>query len=97
MPRFALIVTIKLKPGSAEKFEPLILENRGSALSKEKGCRHFIVLKNLEEEETFHFYEEYDDQAAFKAHQESEHYKKYFQAAKDMMAERIWKRCEVIE
>jgi len=96
MSTFALMVTLKLKSGCTEKFIPLILENQRSSLSNEPGCRNFKVMKNLEQEDTFHFYEEYDDLEAFKAHQNSEHFKKYYQAAKDMMAERIWKRCEVL-
>ena len=97
MARFALVVTLQLKPGSSENFIPLILENQRASLANEPGCREFKVLKNIEEADTFHFYEEYDDLEAFKAHQNSDHFKKYFEAAKDMMAERIWKRCEVQE
>jgi autoinducer 2-degrading protein len=97
MARFALAVTLKLKPGSSDNFIPLILENRRASLANESGCHEFKVMRNLEEIDTFHFYEEYDDVEAFKAHQDSSHFKAYFQAAKDMMAERIWKRCEVLE
>jgi len=97
MARFALVVMLKLKPGSSAGFIPLILENRRASLADEAGCREFKVMRNLEEDDTFHFYEEYDDLNAFQAHQNSAHFKKYFQAAKDMMAERIWKRCEILE
>lgn len=97
MSRFALVVTLKLKPGSTEKFIPLIMENQASSLAYEEGCRNFIVMKNQEQEDTFHFYEEYDSLDAFKIHQNSDHFKKYFDAAKDLMVERIWHRCEVIE
>jgi len=97
MARFALVVTLQLKPGYSERFIPLILGNQRASLANESGCRDFKVLKNIEEADTFHFYEEYDDLEAFKAHQNSDHFKEYFQAAKDMMAERIWKRCDVLE
>ena len=97
MPRFALVVELKIKPGSAATFLPLIVENRNASLKNEEGCHKFIVLKNNEKENTFHFYEEYDDEVAFKNHQSSEHFKKYFESAKDLMVERNWSRCEVIE
>ena len=97
MQRFALVVTLKIKPNSSDKFIPLIMENRRSSLANEEGCRNFIVMKNLESEDTFHFYEEYDDLDAFKAHQNSEHFKKYYEVAKDLMVERIWHRCEIVE
>ena len=97
MSRFALIVELKIKPGSAATFLPLILENRNASLKNEDGCHNFIVLKNNEKEDTFHFYEEYDDEEAFKKHQNSAHFKKYFESAKDLMVERNWNRCEVVD
>ena len=97
MERFALVVTLKIKHGSADEFIPLIMENRRSSLANEKGCRNFVVMENLEEADTFHFYEEYDNLDAFKEHQKSEHFKKYFDVAKDLMVERNWHRCKVIE
>ena len=97
MERFALVVTLKIKHGSADAFIPLITENRRLSLANEEGCRNFVVMKDLEEADTFHFYEEYDNLGAFKKHQDSEHFKRYYDAAKDLMVERIWHRCSVIE
>ncbi|MCG8338160.1 MAG: antibiotic biosynthesis monooxygenase [Proteobacteria bacterium] len=97
MPRFALVVKLKLKPGSSETFIPLIKENQRLSLANEEGCRNFIVMKNLEEEDTYHFYEEYDSLEAFKIHQNSDHFKRYFAVAKDLMVERLWHRSEVVE
>lgn len=97
MAHYALVVKLKIKPGSAETFVPLIKENQQSSLTKEAGCRNFVVMKNLEEEDTYHFYEEYDDLEAFKLHQNSEHFKKYYDVAKDLMVERVWHRTEVVD
>ena len=97
MSRFALVVELKIEPGSANTFLPLILENRNASLKNEEGCHKFIVMKNNEKEDTFHFYEEYDDEEAFKKHQNSEHFQKYFASAKDLMVERNWSRCEVLD
>ena len=97
MSRFALLVTLKVSPNSCDKFLPLIMENRRLSLEREQGCRKFIVLRNSELGDTFHFYEEYDNLDAFKAHQNSEHFKNYYNLAKDMMLERVWKKCDVLE
>ncbi|MBU2647012.1 antibiotic biosynthesis monooxygenase [bacterium] len=97
MARFALVVKLKIKPGSSETFISLIKENQRASLTNEKGCQNFIVMKNLEEEDTFHFYEEYDDLEAFKVHQNSDHFKKYYDVAKDLMVERVWHRSEVLD
>ena len=75
----------------------LILENQRLSRQNEPGCRRFDVYRSNEEDNTLVFVEEYDDLDAFKAHQKSEHFKAYFEAAKDMMAERIWQRCTVID
>lgn len=96
MNHFALIVTLRVKPGCIDSFLPLILENQRLSRQNETGCRRFDIYRSNEEDDLLFFVEEYDDPDAFKAHQESEHFKAYFEAAKDMMAERIWQRCTPI-
>jgi (4S)-4-hydroxy-5-phosphonooxypentane-2,3-dione isomerase len=93
---FALIVTMKIKPGCMEDFKKLILENAEAARRDEPGNHGFKVVASHEDENTLYFYEEYTDEEAFKAHQNAPHFKKYFEAAKDMMAERIWFKGTVI-
>ena len=92
MSRFVLIVTLRLKPGCMDVFLPLIREKQRLSRQNESGCRRFDVYRSDEEDNTLLFVEEYDDPDAFKVHQNSEHFKTYFEAAKDMMAERIWQR-----
>ena len=43
----------------------------------ESGCREFIVLRSTVEPRTYLLYEVYDDQAAWLAHRETEHFKKH--------------------
>jgi quinol monooxygenase YgiN len=97
MSHFALIVTLRVKPGCMDAFLPLIIENQRLSRQNEPGCRRFDVYRSNEEDNTLVFVEEYDDLDAFKVHQNSEHFKTYFEAAKDMMAERIWQRCTLID
>jgi quinol monooxygenase YgiN len=97
MSHFALIVTLRVKPGWMEEFLPLILENQRLTRQNESGCRRFDVYRSNEEDNTLFFVEEYDDPDTFKVHQNSEHFKTYFEAAKNMMAERIWQRCTLID
>ena len=96
MSNFALLVTMRVKPGCMEDFKKLILENAEAARRDEPGCHGFKVLASNDDENTLYFYEEYTDEEAFKAHQAAPHFKKYFEAAKDMMADRIWHKCTVI-
>ena len=96
MSHFAIIVTIKLKPGRADDFRSVILENAATARRDEPGCRRFDVLVAEDDGETFFFYEEYENAAALDAHRATPHYKKYGQASEDMIAERTIQRCSVI-
>ena len=96
MDHFAIIVTIKLKPGTADDFRPLILDNAAAARRDEPGCHRFIVLVSESDGDTLFFYEEYTDADAFEAHRESPHFKAYWEATKDMIAERSIERCRVM-
>jgi (4S)-4-hydroxy-5-phosphonooxypentane-2,3-dione isomerase len=94
--RFAIFVTIKLKPGSGTTFRPLILENAEAARRDEEDCLQFQVLTDEGDPDTYFFYEVYTDAAALDAHRETPHYKKYMAAAGPMIAERAIQRCTLI-
>ena len=96
MSHFAIVVTIKLKPGTAEAFRPLVLENAASAKRDEPDCHRFDVLVTEADDHTYHFYEEYTDAAALDTHREMPHYKKFAEGVKDMIAERHIAPCSVL-
>lgn len=88
MDRFAIVVTIKLKPGSAEVFKPIILENATAAVRDEADCHLFHVLQSNDDPDTFFFYEVYTEEASLDIHREQPHYKKFAAAAADMIKSR---------
>jgi len=88
MERFAIVVTIKLKPGSAETFKPLILENAAAAVRDEPDCHLFHVLQSNEDVDTFLFYEIYTEEASLDNHRQQPHYKKFAEATKDLIESR---------
>jgi len=88
MERFAIVVTVKLKPGMAEEFKPIILENATSAVRDEEQCHLFHVLQSNDEPDTFMFYEIYTEEASLDIHREQPHYKKFAEATKDMIESR---------
>ncbi len=96
MSHLAVVVTIRLKPGTADDFRALILENAAASRQYEPGCHRFDVLVAEDDGDTFVFYEEYSDAAAFEAHRESPHFKAYWQATKAMIDDRLIQRCSVI-
>ena len=73
---YVVIATWVAKDGEQEAVER-ILRSNAEAARAEPGCREFNVLREKGEPRTFVLYEVYDDEAAFQAHRESEHFKRY--------------------
>ena len=65
---FAVVVTFKLKPGSAQAFNPIMIENAEASVRDEPGCHQFQVLHDQSDAETIVLYEVYADQAAVDHH-----------------------------
>ncbi len=96
MSQFAIFVTIKLKPGTADAFRPLILENAEAAIRDEADCHQFQVLTAEDDPETYFFYEVYTGSEGLENHRETPHFRKYMAAAEDMIAERSIQRCDLL-
>ena len=91
---FVLQVTIKVKPENVERWMAMALENAREA-RKEKGCRQFEVLVDLQDKAQVMLFEVYDDEQAFEAHQQTPHFKKYLAEAVPLLASRerhVWKK-----
>lgn len=83
MSAFVLAVRIVIKPGCVEKFMAAITANAAAARTAEPGCLQFDVLVDPENSARVMLYEVYRDAAAFEAHQQSAHFKKYVATALD--------------
>ena len=86
MTRFAILVTITLKPGMAEQFKQHILPNAEAAVRNEADCHQFNVLQSENDPDTFFVYEVYTGSAALAVHRETPHYKKCLADIGDMVA-----------
>ena len=96
MSRFAIIVTIKLKSGMAEAFKPHILANAQAAVRDEPDCHLFYVSQSEDDPDTFVFYEVYTNAAALEVHREQPHFKKFYEDANHMVADRSIQRVTVL-
>lgn len=96
MSQFAIFVTIKLKPGTADAFRPLIEKNAEAAVRDEADCHQFQVLTAEDDPETYFFFEVYTDAESLENHRETPHYRKYMAAAGDMIADRSIQRCDLL-
>jgi len=73
---YNVIATWVAKEGEVENVARILRVN-AEASEAEPGCREFKVYREKGEPRTFVLYEVYDDEAAFEAHRESEHFKRY--------------------
>jgi len=91
---FVLQVNIRIKPENVEVWMKKALENAREA-RKEPGCRQFEVLVDPGDRTKVMLFEMYNDEAAFEAHQQTPHFKKYLAEAVPLLASRerhVWKR-----
>lgn len=96
MSHFAIIVTIKLKPGTAADFRRHILVNAAAAKRDEPDCHRFDVLVSEDDGNTLFFYEEYTDADALEEHRKTPHFKSFRETTDEMVLERTIQRCSVI-
>jgi quinol monooxygenase YgiN len=81
MPPFTLLVQLEIRKDAIDKFMPLALENARATRETEPGCRQFDVLVDPADSLRVMFYEIYDDETAFEAHQQTAHFKRYLDTA----------------
>jgi len=69
---------IQVKKGHEADLERLFAELRSEMHTHEPGCRLYSLLKSRTKPGAYIVHEQYDDQAALDAHQESAHGVRYF-------------------
>ena len=89
MSAFVLVVHVEIKPNAVDKFMPLLLENAKAARETEPGCRQFDIVVDPKDPTKVVFYEVYDSEAAFQAHQQTPHFKKYLDNAVQYLSSRV--------
>src|ERR1700724_721436 len=84
---FALVVFLKVKPDSREKFLAAAQDDSICSVRDEPGCLRFDVLQDQADANHFFFYEVYRDEAAFHAHGQAEHFSRWRAVAAEVLAE----------
>ena len=93
---YAIVITIKVKPGMADEFRPHVLKNAEITARTDKNCKQFQVFNDPSDPETFHYVEVYSDEAALAAHREDDHVQAFFAATNDMVAEKTVRTCTLL-
>jgi len=85
---FVLVVNLEIKANDVDRFMAMALENAKASRETEPGCKQFDVLVDPKDKTKVMFYEVYADEAAFEAHQQTAHFKSYFDKALGYLASR---------
>jgi quinol monooxygenase YgiN len=88
MSKLVLTVGLVIKPDQVERLMAMVLENAKAARETEPGCRQFDVLVDPKDRTRVMLYEVYDDEAAFEAHQQTPHFKRYIAEAIPLLQSR---------
>ena len=81
MAAFVLVVHLEVKSDAIDRFMPLALGNAKATRETEPGCRQFDVVVDPKDATKVVYYEVYDSEAAFAAHQQTPHFKRYVDTA----------------
>jgi quinol monooxygenase YgiN len=73
----ALYVSVRIRPETRDVFVAGIKAQAEASLELEPGCVRFDVCEVVDDADHFLFYEVYEDEAAYKAHPETEHFARW--------------------
>ncbi len=82
---YIVFVRIQVKPENVDAFIAATRDNHLNSLM-EPGCRRFDLLRLSDDPSRFALDEAYDDEAAFKAHQQTAHFFRWRETVAPFMA-----------
>jgi len=85
---FINAVDIDVVPGQIDNYLAALKENGAAAAKTEPGCREFDITVSQKDPNHVFIFEVYDNAAALEAHRQTDHFKKYAAATKDMVTKR---------
>ena len=84
----AILAYLTTKPGKEAQFQELMTAQAKRCLANEPGCLQFDVVQDPKNPARFVMLEVYKDDAAIKAHQDSQHFKDFRPVVGDLVADR---------
>jgi quinol monooxygenase YgiN len=84
----AIVAYLTAKPGMEAKFKEEMTAQAKRCLANEPGCLQFDVAQDPKEPARFVMLEVYKDDAAIKAHTDSEHFKNFRPIVTELVADR---------
>jgi quinol monooxygenase YgiN len=84
----AILAYLTAKPGREAEFKEQMMAQARRCLANEPGCLQFDVAQDLNNPARLVMLEVYKDEAAVKAHQESQHFKDFRPVISELVADR---------
>jgi quinol monooxygenase YgiN len=82
------IAELEIDPAQLESFKAAVKEEMEASVHVEPGVLAIYAVAEKDHPSRLRFFEMYADEAAYKAHRETAHYKKYADATKGMIISR---------
>ena len=84
----AILAYLTVNPGKEAEFKDKMTAQAKRCLANEPGCLQFDVVQDPKHQTRFVMLEVYKDDAAIKAHQDSQHFKDFRPVVGDLVADR---------
>jgi quinol monooxygenase YgiN len=84
---YGLVVRFQLRPGAEPRFDELVEQTLDGIRAREPGTRLYLCHEVQGEEGVRIFYELYEDEAAFRAHEEQPHVRHFLSEREGLLAE----------
>ena len=94
---YVITVTFSIKPEHTAEFREAMIAQARNSLTREAGCSQFDVCTDPGDADRIFLYEIYDDEAAFKHHLQTQHFKEFDAAVQPWLASKTvtaWERIE---
>ena len=85
---FVRIAELEIDPAQLESYKAAVKEEMETSVRVEPGVLAIYAVAEADNPSRLRFFEMYADEAAYKAHIESAHFKKYFETTKGMITSR---------
>ncbi len=85
---FVRIAELEIDPASLERFTAAVKEEMEISVRVEPGVLAIYAVAEKDAPQRLRFFEIYADEAAYRAHIASPHFRKYFETTKDMITSR---------
>ncbi len=80
---FGIFASIRIKPDQRDRFLATIRDTALRSVRDESGCLRFDVFEDLADENRYHLYEVYTDEAAFQDHLDTPHARRAMEGSQE--------------